>query len=1687
MKKILVLILIIFCGAEANAQLNNSWIDYSKTYYKFKIAQDTLCRIYGSTLAANGMQNIPVQDFQLWRNGKEVRLYTSVSSGTLGNNDFIEFWGMMNDGEPDNQLYRNPDFQLNKKYSLETDTVAYFLTVNPAGNNLRFEDAANNPPGSMQPDAYFMRTEDKFYKKQLNRGLAYVVEEYVYSSAYDIGEGWTTSDPNPCCEHSWKFLNLNVYNTGPQNSFSIKVNATGNAPNNDRNLKIRLYDNEVYNQPMPGFSYLRAQVDNLPLTMLQNLNQAMVYVNGTSANTNDRFNVASISITYPAKFIFNNQKFFEFSLQPSITGNYLIISSFNYGTVAPALYDKTTGKRYLGDISQAGKVKFVLPPSTETRNFLLVSQDNYSLSINNLITRNFVDFSNTANQGDYLIITNKILFNDGNGNNYCEDYRAYRSSEQGGNNNAKIYEIDELTDQFAFGIKNHPGSVRDFIRYAKSNFSVTPKFAFIIGRGVTYPEARANESNPVMQQIDLVPTFGWPASDHLLVSEPGLVKPLVSVGRLAAISPADVNAYLNKVKEYEYAQQNPQPGIAASAWMKNFLHVAGGKTVPENESFKAYMNGYKEIAEDTLLGAHVETFTKTSTSTVQQENNERIRQLFNTGLGFIGYFGHSSANTFEFNLSDPNQYDNAGKYPFFNVSGCSAGNFYVFDPQRINGNMSISEKYVLTPNRGSIAFLADTHFGIPPFLNFYNTYFYKFFSYAMYGKSVGEQIDEVINRLGGSNPNVDYLYRIHLEEIALHGDPQIKINYSQKPDYAIEEPLVKISPAVITVADNSFNLKINMKNIGKAIDDSMRVTVSRKLPNETIINIYDQKIKAILNEDSLEFNIDINPLVDKGRNTITVTLDSDDEIEELFESNNSVTKEFYIFEDEVRPVFPYDFSIINSRINKFYASTANAMAGVKTYLMEIDTTENFNSSIKKNYSISGPGGLVEFSAPDLSLNSNTVYYWRVAIQPEQGAETIWNIHSFVYLPASTEGYNQSHYFQHLKSKYEGIVLRSDRTFAFEQRNKNLTIRTGLYPYFNYDRINVNLDFEQLEYYGCKYNSLQFYVFDSASLTPWRNRNVNGSGLYGSAQVCPSNLGTSDTSRIFFEFPYNDPQFRKNAMDFIDAIPAGKFVAITNYGNKNNNASFIAQWMNDTLALGSGNSLYHKLKSIGFTKIDSFTRNVPFLYFFQKEIPSYAPTQVVGLKDTSYIDRTFVLKGSRTDGYIESPVFGPVKSWDMLRWNGHNNDVDPSFDTMNIQIYGVKQNGQADLLTTVYEARDTSINFIDADVYPYVKLRLNSSDKINVTPYQLDFWRVNGSFVPEGAVAPGILFQMADSVDQGTPIEFALAFKNVSQTSFDSMMKVRFVITDRNNEQHEINIAPRKIITAGDTLTLRYAIPSEMYAGMNTLFVEFNPANDQREQFHFNNILYKTFYVKEDKVNPLLDITFDGVHILNRDIVSSKPSIIINLKDENRFLLLKDTSLIKVFVRFPNESTPRRYYFNDTMRFIPPLPGAAENTATIDFRPYFAEDGEYELIVTGRDVVGNNTGELDYHVLFSVINKPMISNMLNYPNPFTTSTAFVFTLTGSKIPQNIRIQILTVTGKIVREINSAELGPIHIGRNITEFKWDGTDMYGQKLANGVYLYRVLTNLDGKGLDKYRASGDNTDKFFNKGYGKMYLMR
>ena len=1699
MKKLLIPFFLLL-GSSVYAQFNNSWINYNKTYYKFRVGKDTLCRIPQSVLVAAGLGSVNADHFQLWRNGSEVRIYTSVTNTPLSNSDYIEFWGEMNDGKQDNQLYRNQNFQLADRYSLETDTAAYFLTINAAGGNLRYTNGANPSPGAATPDAYFMRRVDLYYKQQICRGTARVVGEYVYSSAYDDGEGWSSFDVAPCCDFTQEIFGLNVYTAGPANGLSVRVNAFGTA-DNARNLRVKLHQNVVYDAPMPFFSSARVNLDNLPIALLQNPAVVPIYINNNSSITNDRIVVPYIGITYPATFNFNNQKNFYFELAASATGNYLVIDNVNYGTTAPVLYDMTSGNRYTGDIiSTPGKVKFVLPASAAAlRKFMLINQETANVNIiSTLYQRNFLNFAGTSLQGDYLIISNTALYNDGNGNNYVDQYRQYRNTIAGGNFNTKVYNIDELTDQFSFGIKGHPGAIRDFIRYADQQFAVKPRYVFLIGRGMNYMEQRTNESNPLSEKLNFLPTFGWPASDILLSAEPGSVLPIVPIGRLGAINGTEINNYLQKVIQYDQAQQTPGSTISSKAWMKDMIHVAGGKDSLENEIFKQYMNGYKVIAEDSLFGGHVETFTKTATGAVQQANSQRIEQLFDNGIGFIGYFGHSSASTFEFNLSDPQIYTNTGKYPFFNVSGCSAGNFYIFDQLRLTGNLSLSEKYVLANQRGSIGFLADTHFGIPPFLNFYNTNFYTAFCRTLYGNTVGNQIKEVIQNLGGTNPNIDYYTRVHLEEVTLHGDPAISINAFSKPDFVVEDQLVKINPSIISVADNNFSVKVSMANIGKVVNDSIWVSVKRKLPNDTIRILYNQLIPATKYMDSLSFIVPINPVTDKGLNQLIVTLDYTNRVDELFETNNTVTKDFYIFEDELRPSFPYNYSIVNQQNITYVANTANPLSGQRQYVMEVDTTELFNSAFKKIYNKSGIGGVIEFTPANITFTDSTVYYWRVTMVPVGSAPYIWNGFSFIYLPNSSSGFNQSHYYQHLKDNYTNINLNPDRTFSFQQVPRSLTIRTGLYPFFTYDKININLDFDQLELYGCVYSNIQFYVFDSTTLIPWRNRNTvfNGSiptnGLYGSYKVCQNGATPTDTTRRFFEFPYANPggiPYRKRAMDFIDLIPNGMYVAITNLG-RTTNTSFINSWKADTLLYGSGNSLYHKLKSIGFTKIDSFTRNQPFLYFFRKGNNSYTPRQIIGPKDSSYIDQSFPLNTTNTNGIIESPVYGPAAKWTALHWRGSTVDPLPLKDNVSIEVWGIKSDGTTDKLATVAPAEDSSLAFIDAAIYPNIKLKMLNSDPTFATPYQLRYLRVNADYVPEGAVAPNILFKMKDTVEQGEQIDFSLAFKNISQTRFDSLMKIKFSITDRNNITRAISIPNGKILIAGDTLSVNYRIDTRNYPGNNILFIEFNPDDDQREQYHYNNVLYKGFYAKEDRVNPLLDITFDGVHILNKDIVSSKPAILVKLKDESRFLELKDTSLIKLQVRYPDQ-TLHNYSFGDTMRFNPANLNSGENTASIEFRPYFPDDGEYELIVSGKDAAGNEAGAINFHVMFTVINKPMISNMMNYPNPFTTSTAFVFTVTGSEVPQNIRIQILTITGKVVREILKSELGPIHIGRNITEFKWDGTDMYGDKLANGVYIYRVLTNLNGKKLDKYETfynnGSSNTSDFYNKGYGKMYLMR
>lgn len=1706
MRKIFTLLLLVAGFGATAQQYNNEWIKYSQTYYKIKIVREGVYRIPKSLLDANGIGGAQVQNLELWRNGEKVPFYPSVSSGVLPSNGYLEFWGEPNDGKADKELYRDPTDQHTTHFSLQTDTAVYFLSVNTSQAGFRYTNVTNNVAGNSLPaEPYFMHTAGNyyfnFYTGASSSGLpnlgfaSTAVGVYIYSSSYDMGEFFASGDITPAGQLNTPLNSLKVFPGGAPSS--IKFGAVGTAPNT-RHIKVQVNGVEVKDTTMDYFNDLvsTAAVDNSTLSS----GTATVQFNNTSASVKDRMQVSFFELTYPRTFDFNGQSNFKFELPAKSNGYYLEITNFNAGSSTPVLYDRKNGERYDGNVS-GGTIRFALPGTATDRQLVLVSEEVANIAtVNELSTRSFIDYTNPVNQGDYVIISHPLLYTGSNGNNPVEDYRTYRAASVGAPGVAYkkviIADIDQLVDQFAFGIKQHPSSIRNFIRHARAKFTGGLKFVFLMGRGVNYMEyqraLRYPANFPLGDRLNLVPTFGNPGSDNLLsVEDLNVPVPKTPIGRLSAINGKEIEDYLEKIKEYELAQRTAPNTLAGRAWMKNVVHVTGSSDPYLGTVLCNYMEIYQQIVADTLFGARVHTFCKTSTNPAEQVSPDKIAQLFAEGISFLTYFGHSSATTLEFNIDDPDNYSNQGKYPVFFVNGCKAGDFFTYYPQRLTVNETLSEKFTLAKQRGAIGFVASTHYGIVNYLNLYLTGLYETITRQDYDRTLGETMKDAMQQMMNATGTYDYYSRIHAEQMTLHGDPALLINAQKKPDYIIEESLIKINPPFISLAEKNYEVKVKVMNLGKSVPDSCVFEIKQQYPNGTMGILFRQKIKGIRDADSVVLTVPLIATRDKGQNKLIATIDADGVIDEMAESNNTASKDFYIYEDEARPVFPYHFAITNNPTETLIASTANPASSVKTWLMEIDTAGAFNSNLKVRQSVTAGGGIIEFNH-GLHFLDSTVYYWRIAPNMPNPNDIRWNTASFMYINGTVDGFNQSQYFQHRESELKRISLDSvDHIWRFGTQENFIVAKNGVFPSaanqaqdFAVIVNNNSTDMESV----CDVSGMIFYVLDSVSMRPMFNALNGQPGKYGSNVVC------GPTRQFQFQFNYTaaDTAKRRKVVEFMDMIPAGTYVVVNNIFHTDAWVNmYAADLMADTSYLGHNNSIYHRLLEQGFVGIDSITRPRAFSFFYRKDRQGFfTPRYVISDGINDRISLPVQVTTPDTIGFINSPRFGPARAWKQVIWDGSSIES-PSNDNPSINVVGSDYNGVEKVLYTLDKnTRNFDISAIDTRQYPFVQLKMRNVDSITISPFQLKYWRVLYDPVPEGSVAANLFYTAKDTVALGQQVTFGIAFKNISKLNFDSML-VHVNIIDRNNVTHTLSSSKYKPIVVGDTIKIQTTIDSKGFSGNNVVQIEVNPNNNQAEYYHFNNVLYHNLYVIPDGTSPLLDVTFDGIHILNKDIVSAKPHIQIKIKDESKYMLLSDTSISSVQIRYP-DGTLRKYHFDgDTLRFIPAT-STSDNTATIEFTPQFTtqqnpEGDDYELIVTGKDVSGNKAGTIAYRVGFKIITKPMISNLLNYPNPFSTSTAFVFTITGSDIPQNIRIQILTVTGKIVREITMNELGALHIGRNITEFKWNGTDQYGQKLGNGVYLYRVITSLNGKPMDKYKASGDDTDKYFNNGYGKMYLMR
>ncbi|GAB5538934.1 MAG: type IX secretion system sortase PorU [Salibacteraceae bacterium] len=114
-----------------------------------------------------------------------------------------------------------------------------------------------------------------------------------------------------------------------------------------------------------------------------------------------------------------------------------------------------------------------------------------------------------------------------------------------------------------------------------------------------------------------------------------------------------------------------------------------------------------------------------------------------------------------------------------------------------------------------------------------------------------------------------------------------------------------------------------------------------------------------------------------------------------------------------------------------------------------------------------------------------------------------------------------------------------------------------------------------------------------------------------------------------------------------------------------------------------------------------------------------------------------------------------------------------------------------------------------------------------------------------------------------------------------------------------------------------------------------------------------------------------------------------------------------------------------------------------------EQGRHTLKLQVWDVNNNPT---DAYTEFVVANdaKFALDHILNYPNPFTTNTDFYFEHNKPGLSLDVRIEIFTVSGKLVKTLegdflnNGFRVGPIN---------WNGRDKYGDRIGKGVYLYRI----------------------------------
>jgi hypothetical protein len=1668
---LLTCMMVLFAMSLAKAQ-DPIWYDYSLTYYKIPTAQDGIYRVSADALQASGL-NLSTLDprmIRVFHRGKEVAIHVEgENDGKVDPQDFIDFYGIRNDAELDKKLYLTLPAVPNPYYNTYTDTTAFFLTVTPGTPGKRM--VQRPVPAANLPQITSYETQHlQVFSDQYSLGRAYALGFRL--STYDIGQGWMGAVIPKGNARDVTFSGLGtLLNSG---AAQLEIGLVGRSENSHLvSISAGPLSGTQRALTQSSFSGFESAQLTLDLQMSDfNANGSLV----VKVLPQGPQSVDNVSVAY-AKITFK---------KPVQAGDFepklMIFPAGNQRTVINQIQDNYVGVD-VSDIYNSQKIAIdkngtamsfaASVPGQPSKIWIQAEQSVIPVGEMQAVRfRNYL-----AQAANFIVVGHRELEKASSKYaNPLKMYAQHRASALGGGFDTLTVRVEDIYDQFGYGEKS-PVALYEFFR---SYYPVhKPTHVLLAARSMAiYSQARLNNQNVFYRKSpeaftfqDLVPVGGYPFSDNVYainLDPANLTTPAFAVGRIPAKNPQQLADYLDKAIEKD------QVGVS-EPWQKELIHLSGGVSEFELERYFNFLNGFKAIAEGPFLGGNVQTYRKRSNSVVEAID---ISGDLNEGRSMLTFFGHGAPTVIDIEIgfaSDPTLgYANKGKYPVMLFNGCDYGS--AFTTVYTQG-----EDWVITPEKGAVTVMANSSIGVDVYLRRYSDLFYTtaFADSTKIYRTIGEVKQEAEKNFVeayGTNP----LNYSHMEQMIMLGDPAIRIFPADKADYAINVDEVSLETFDNTpVSAISENLKLSfvVRNLGIVNPDSLDFEIGRKFPDGTMVNFDPVRIPSISRSDTLVFSIPNFQMDAAGENQFTISVNTDRAVPEMTFANNSITYTAFISLSGTINLYPTDFGIVNQKELKLITQAPGKLTENRTLIIQLDTTVNFNSTFRKELR-STTSGLVEWPVSLLAGNDSTTYYWRSRYQePKAGETDAWSSSSFSFIPNTGNGWSQRVEDQLDQSQLENIELdQSRKSWEYISQKKNIevfTIGTGVdslnfrNTQFYYDNIpqiidNVNNANSRL----CPNGSIGLVAIDQKTLLPYLAVPVPGFDILDSRACGRVPQMIQSIQNAWITTPGNTI-----LQDYVRGVKEGDYVIIFTVGN----VTFDA-WPERA---------YQSLREFGANEatLRALKTGDPYILYGRKGMRAGESIEIVGNPNFEQpaaqqtLSFQSDIEGYLTNGVILSPRIGPASTWERFFQNVNARNWINEEDFTQFDILGVTESGDESVLVANSLEKEIDLSFVNPISYPYLRLRYEMNDESSTKPAQLDKWQVNFAGVPEGVLLeknPSDRIRLREG--QSSKIDFV--FKNASIYDFPDSIQVDYKMTNVTTKKVENFTIKLPAVKAGEQAEFTVEFNSIGRPGETELEVFANPRILREQTFRNNQIdLGVAFEVEGDNSTSLLDVNFDGVYIMDGDLVSPNVMVTALLKNDQTLIYKKDTLGMEIFLKQNCEGCQfAKVNFSDPN--LTWTPSSDNESFRVSFIPGPLEDGIYTLRITNED------SPQPFEITFEVVNESQITNFYPYPNPFSTSVRFVFTLTGAEIPDEIKIQIMTVTGKVVREILQNELGPIRIGNNLTEYAWDGRDEFGDQLANGVYIYRVLIRKNGQFMEHRPTAGD---RGFTKGYGKMYLLR